>query len=50
MRSVVLLDAWERADRDEREDLWEAGRSLGVRVEPQGSPGESMAGDGSGEL
>ena len=30
--SVVLLECWERAEREDRADLREAGRSLGVRV------------------
>jgi hypothetical protein len=29
---VVRLDCWERAERDERADLCETGRELGVRV------------------
>lgn len=41
--SVVRLDWWDRADGDERADWWEAGRELGVRVEPHVSSGVSMA-------
>jgi len=41
--SEVLLDCFERADRDERADFWEAGRELGVRVEPHVASGVSMA-------
>lgn len=43
--SVVLLefcDRAERADRDERADFCEAGRELGVRVEPHVASGVSM--------
>jgi hypothetical protein len=40
--SVVLLDCWERADRDERADFCEAGRELGVRVEPHVCSGVSI--------
>lgn len=44
--SVVLLefcDRADRADRDERADFWEAGRELGVGVEPHVASGVSMA-------
>lgn len=44
--SVLRIDRWERADRDERADFCEVGRELGVRVEPQVPSGVSMAADG----
>lgn len=41
--SVVRLDLCDGVDRIERVDFWEAGRELGVRVEPQCASGDSMA-------
>lgn len=40
--SVVLLECCDRADREERVDFCEAGRELGVRVEPHVASGVSI--------
>jgi hypothetical protein len=40
--SVVRLDCCERTDGDERVDFFEAGRELGVRVEPHVCSGVSI--------
>jgi hypothetical protein len=40
---VVLLEACDRLDRDDRPDRCEVGRELGVRVEAHGPSGVSMA-------
>lgn len=42
---VLLLDLCDGVERDERVDLWEAGRELGVREEPHCASGDSMAGE-----
>jgi hypothetical protein len=41
--SVDLLECCDCAVRDERVDFCEAGRALGVRVEPHSASGDSMA-------
>jgi hypothetical protein len=40
--SVVLLEACDCREREERVDFCEVGRELGVRVEPHGPSGVSM--------
>lgn len=41
--SVVRLEVCDWRERDERVDFWDVGRELGVRVEPHGPSGVSMA-------
>lgn len=48
--SVTLVECWERCDRDDRPDLWEDGRELGVVVEADGPSGVSMAAAGVNEI